>query len=196
MAVATTPFLATIMPWSCDFEPRNWMFCRGQALQISQYQALYTLIGTLYGGDGRTYFNLPDLRGRLIIGQGMAPGIGNYPIGTKSGMEQVNLNESQMPIHAHSHAGNLSVTFKASTDTADTDTPMPNAILAKFNAASGLPTKGYNSGPGDVELNAGNKINGNMALGFAGASAPHTNMMPFTTCNYLICVVGIFPSRQ
>ena len=110
------PFLGQLMLVPYNFAPRGWAFCEGQLLPISQYSALFSLLGTTYGGDGRTTFGLPDLRGRVPIGAGQGPGLSNYVLGAKSGVEQVTLTGSQIPSHSHA----------ASTQSASESNPTGN----------------------------------------------------------------------
>ncbi len=110
------PFLGQLMLVPYNFAPRNWAFCEGQLLPISQYSALFSLLGTNFGGDGRTTFGLPDLRGRVALGAGQGPGLSNYVLGEKAGQEQVTLLASQIPAHAHA----------ASTQSASESNPTAN----------------------------------------------------------------------
>lgn len=189
-------FLGTILPWGPVWAPRNWALCNGQLLPISTNTALFSLIGTLYGGDGRTTFALPDLRGRAIIGAGNGPGLTSRTVGEMGGLESVTLNISEMPSHNHPLVtSNMSASLQASSQNATSDAPENGSVLAKIVDGSGLKTSAYKSGvAGDVDL-AGGVISGNMQIGNSGGNLGHENMQPFTATSYIIALVGIYPSR-
>ena len=162
------PFISEIRIFSFNFPPRGWAFCAGQFLPINQNQALFSLLGTNYGGNGQTTFALPDLRGRVPLHIA-----GNYPIGSRAGSETVTLNSSQMPAHAHSVA--------ASTAAATAADPV-NAYSANGN------NPGY--------ANATDGSLAPASVGSVGGSQPHDNMSPFLVLNFCIALQGIFPSRN
>ncbi|MCY0093640.1 phage tail protein [Hoeflea ulvae] len=185
------PFVGEIRLFGFNFEPRGWAFCAGQILPISQNTALFSLIGTFYGGDGRTTFALPDLRGRAALSYGRGPGLSDYQIGQKEGTETVTLNTTEMPAHTHSLTG---VTGTASlhgvSQGGGESSPAGNymAALDDAYAASGT----------EVAMNA-NSVKVSLAggqVGTTGGSLPHNNMQPSLACNYCIALVGIFPSRS
>ena len=161
------PFLGQIIFFAGNFAPRNWAFCHGQLLPISEYTALFSIIGVYYGGDGRTTFALPDLRGRTALGHGSS-----YPLGFMGGQETVVLTRSQMPEHSHN------IRAKEEGDTDD-----PNGV---YIAGNGQLSFGTTS---DVTLNQS-------TVDSAGGNQPHNNMQPYTTLNYIICVNGIYPARE
>ena len=164
------PFLGEIRPFSFGFAPRGWASCDGQLLPINQNQALFALLGTMYGGNGQTTFGLPDLRGRAAMH--IAPA---HPQGQSAGAETVALSAAQMP--AHTHAAMASST--PGTQTSPT---------GKFWAQDASGNVVYSSA-GNAPLAAG-------AIAPAGAGQPHTNMQPFLTVSYCIALQGIFPSRD
>ncbi len=167
------PFLAEIRIVGFNFAPRGWAFCDGQILPISQNQSLYSLLGTTYGGDGRTNFALPDLRGRVPIHKS-----DSHPEGQRAGAETVTLNASQIAQHTHVVAG---------TD-ADGTTGSPNgALLAAATAAVGTPYSDANAQL-NTTLNPG-------AIAATGNDA-HNNMQPYLTLAYCIALQGLFPSRN
>lgn len=172
------PFIGQIYLVGYNFAQRGFALCQGQLQSIAQNTALYSLIGTNYGGDGVNTFGLPDLQGRMPIGQGHGPGLSNRPIGQKSGTETNTLSTSQMP--AHTHTATL---YAESADAAAT-APAGN-LLAQANiyAAPGRGTNQALSGESITVTPQG----GNMAV---------ENMPPFLVMNYEIALVGIFPSRQ
>jgi microcystin-dependent protein len=176
-------YLAEIRIWAATFAPRNWAFCQGQILAISQNTALFSLLGTTYGGDGRTTFALPDLRGRVPVGVGNGPGLTNRSQGQKGGTESVTLTEQQIPSHTHTAASTLSAS--ASEGTAG-------------NPAGNLPAASremplYSTSANLVQMDAG-AIDTTVAN--AGGSQSHTNMQPHIGLHYIICLQGIFPSRS
>lgn len=186
-------FLATILLWPCNFNPLGWAFCAGQLLPISQNTALFSLLGTTFGGNGQTTFALPDFRGRVPVGVGQGPGLNSYELGEVSGTESVILTTSQMPQHAHSVS--LTITISASSAQATTSTPAANnSLAAPFDLANANPIAGYNTTAPDTALNiGGGAVNGN--TGIAGGSLPTPIMQPYLGMNYIIALQGIFPSR-
>lgn len=169
------PFVGEIRMFAGNFAPRGWAFCDGQLLAVSQNDALFSLLGTIYGGDGRTTFGLPDLRGRIPIHAGSGPGLSPRRLGAKAGAEKVTLTVNQMPSHTHN--------FQASTNFADETAPEGN-VLAQQSAAqlyfSGSPT--INLAPQSIDN--------------IGGSRSHTNLQPFLCIHYIIALFGIYPSRQ
>ncbi len=179
------PFIGQIMVVGFNFAPRGWAMCQGQLLPISQNTALFSLLGTIYGGDGRTTFALPDLRGRAAIGMGQGPGLSNHPIGQVSGSEQVTLNTNQIP--SHTHALQLSAAVQVSTSNPNSD-----------EAAGGFLTNTSNNFYATAGT-AGNNLGGVSASGTAantGGNQPFSIMQPYLAMNYVIALVGIFPSRN
>ena len=181
--------LGEIRMFAGNFAPRNWALCDGQLLPISQYSALFAILGTTYGGDGRTTFGLPDLRGRFPMHPGNGPGLSSRQLGQKGGVENVTLTVAQMP--SHTHSASTQVTSEAS-DSEGTVTNPEDAIPAK-------------SGSGDPdwvdENNANIELSDQMhsastTIGSAGGSQSHDNMSPFNCVNFIICLEGIFPSRN
>ena len=168
-------YLAQVILFAGNFAPRGWAFCHGQLLPINQYQALFALLGNTYGGDGRTTFGLPDLRGRAPIGAGRGPGLSDYRLGVRGGSETNVLTVNQMPSHSHA--------LTASTTTAAQAKP-GNAIRLGHAGADV-----YTQGASDTTL-ASDSIQS------TGAGQPQNNMQPFLGLNYIICLNGIFPSRN
>ena len=173
------PFIGEIMLFGGTFAPRGWAFCDGQLLAISSNTALFSLLGTTYGGDGRTTFGLPDLRGRAPLHAGHGPGLTNRVIGSRGGSERVALSASQVASHSHAPF--------ASTDEATSSGPIepspPGGVLADTNAAL------YATAAPDTAMNAD-------AVGDTGGGQPHDNMMPYAVVSYCIALVGVFPSRN
>jgi len=177
--------MAVVTPWAANFAPGNWMFCQGQQMSIAANTALFALIGTTYGGDGQTTFNLPDMQGRVAIGAGQGPGLSNYDLGQKGGTEQNTITTQQMAAHTHP----FTVTAQAPVN-ADL-----NTVKDPTNAYPG-PGNGnmYSSAGGTAQFYGG--LNTNAQIGIAGNGIPVNNIKPVLCVNYIICVEGIFPSRN
>ncbi len=175
------------------FAPRNWALCQGQLLAINSNTALFSIVGTIYGGDGRTTFGLPALRGRVAIGEGFGPGLTNRTLGQKSGVENVVLNQNEMPSHTHSITNSG---MQASSANATQSQPTGGSSLASPGTGSGrsfTSTLGYNMATPDVTLNSGATP---PTIGNTGGNLPHNNMQPFQVLHYIICLNGIYPSRN
>ena len=172
-------FIGQIDLFSFGFAPKGWAPCNGQLLAINQNQALFSLLGTTYGGNGTTTFALPNLQGQVAVSQGQGPGLQNYNMGQQGGIESVTLTSAQMPSHSHSLAGDDE---KGSAVIPKTGYfAMPNndpAVLTLYGPANNL-----------VPLNPGS-VTG------AGGNQPHTNLQPCLALNYCIALTGIFPSRN
>lgn len=169
------PFIAEIRIIPFEFAPRGWAFCDGQLLPISQNTALFSLLGTQYGGNGQSNFALPDLQGRSPMQWGQGPGLSPRDIGESGGQASVALSAAQMPSHGH--------TLMADAGNADTGAPSPSTALATASAAVYGP-------PGDLVAMSGESI---AAAGGAGA---HENRQPFLTLNFVIALQGIYPPRS
>lgn len=176
----STPFIGEIRMFSFGTRgaPNGWQACDGSLLPISQFDALFALIGTTYGGDGQTTFAVPDLRGRVPVHQGTGPGLSNYVIGQRAGTETVTVLPTQMPAHTH--------TFVATTSAASTGTPgtgvQPGAVSGQTMYAT--------TTTGATPFNASAQT-----LTTAGGSQPHQNCMPTLTVQFCIATQGIFPSQ-
>jgi len=178
------PFLGQITVYPYTFPPRGWLDCSGQLLPIQQYTALFSLLGTAYGGDGRVTFGLPDLQGRVSVGQGQLLGGGDYQMGETSGAESVPLNIQSMPAHSHG--------ISANTANGTTNNPA-GMILATPQVGGGrapAADKGniYNPATPDTPLAAS-------SITPTGGSQPHNNIQPSLVLRYCISMQGIFPAR-
>ena len=177
------PFLGQIVLYACNFAPRNYAMCAGQLLAIQQNAALFSLLGTYYGGNGTTNFGLPDLRGRVPVSIGQGPGRSDYVIGEQGGVDAVTLNSTTLA--AHNHA------FNASLDATNTQTSGGNTL---GKADTGNPTKGFTKGL-MYSPNAPQTTMSQQALTAVGGNGPHNNMQPYLTLNYCIALQGIYPQR-
>jgi len=174
------PFLGEIIMFGGNFAPRGWALCDGQLLPISQYSALFSILGTTYGGDGRTTFALPDLRGRVSMHPGHGPGLSNRRLGEKGGSETNTLTSSQMP----------SVPIKVSSGNATQTAATAGSSIATPGTTSGrtfTATEGFNALTPDITLNNGTA---------GGSSAAVNNIQPYECVNYIIALQGTFPSRS
>jgi len=175
----SSPFVAEIRIWGCQFAPKGWAFCNGQLIPISQNTALFSLIGTYYGGDGRSTFALPNLQGSVPIhvgGNQPGPGLSNYDLGQQGGDSSVTITQSEIPAHPHS--------LMCLPAVGNRTTPVGNTIARVTGATPYLP-------PAGAAL-AGMAP---QALAVAGGDLPHNNMMPFLVLNFCIAMQGVFPSR-
>lgn len=167
------PFIAEIRIFAGNFAPRSWAFCNGQLLPIAQNTALFSLIGTTYGGDGRTTTALPNLQGRAPMHNGRGPGLTSRRLGERGGVETVTLSEAQMPNHDHA--------LRASSEDGDSLNPGSQVIgagNAMFAPSANL---------GAME---------NAALPAAGSGQSHNNLQPLLTLNFIIALQGVYPSRS
>jgi microcystin-dependent protein len=166
------PFLAEIRCFGFDFAPPGWAPCAGQSLPINQNQALFSLLGTTYGGDGRTTFNLPDLRGRVPMSFGQGPGLSTYAQGQSGGDESVTLQAGQIPGHTHQIAASSTAT------TTNPAAAVPAVTPAR--AAYGTTT--------DLAMSPA-------MVGLSSGDGAHPNVQPYLVLNWCIAVAGVYPSR-
>ncbi len=170
------PFIGEIRMFAGNFAPRGWAFCDGQLLAVAQNDALFSLFGTIYGGDGRTTFGLPDLRGRVPVHMGQGPGLTDRRIGARGGAETVTVNGNQLPQHSHALRGSTSL----GSDTS------PAGNVPATGAGANL----YKAGAAaEVTMDA-------EAITAAGAGQSHANVMPFQCVHFIVSLVGIYPSRN
>lgn len=172
----SSPFVAEIRIFACNFAPTGWAFCNGQLMPISQNTALFSLLGTTYGGDGKSTFALPDLQGNVPMQPGLGPGLSERFLGETGGSEAVSLLESEIPAHSHGLMAQ--------------NTPLGGTVLPADNTLS-RPASGFlydTTSPAWVPMAA-------EALAPTGGDQPHNNMMPYLTLNFCIALQGIFPPR-
>jgi microcystin-dependent protein len=169
------PFVAEIRIFPFNFAPKGWAFCDGQILPISQNTALFSLLGTTYGGDGKSNFALPDMQGNAPMHPGQGPGLSLHDLGETGGSEAVTLLESEIPAHGH--------TLMALAAAGNRTTPINNSIARVTGATP------YAAGsPPLVSMAA-------QAIAVAGGDLPHNNMQPYLTLNFCIALQGVFPPR-
>jgi microcystin-dependent protein len=171
------PFVAEIRIFPFNFPPTGWAFCDGQLLPISQNTALFSLLGTFYGGDGKSTFALPNLQGSAPIHQGQGPGLSQYFLGQQSGSETITLLSTEMPIHTHIQMATVEDGTQGTLSQNVTLATSINGALYQKNVSANL-----------VNMNF-------QALTVAGSSFPHNNMMPYLTLNFCIAMQGVFPPR-
>ncbi len=169
------PFIAEIRIFAGNFAPRSWAFCDGQLLPVSQNTALFSLIGTTYGGDGRTTTALPNLKGRAPMHPGRGPGLTSRRLGQRGGTETVTLSEAQMPNHTHS--------LRVAEELGELRGPANHALARSSGATA------YHTSTNLVDL-------ADQALPNAGGSQPHNNLQPFLTMSFIIALQGLYPSRS
>lgn len=181
-------FIGTVMLWGPNFAPRGWAFCQGQLMSISQNTALFSLLGTTYGGNGQTTFALPNLQGRVPVGAGQSPGTSTYVLGESAGTESVALTSAQMPQHSHTLAA-------SNTDSASlTQAPAAGWTLGAAASVTGrppvaTPVQMYNASNISQPVQSA-------PTSVAGGGTPVPVIQPFQVLNYIICLEGIFPSRN
>ena len=190
------PFLGEISYFAGNFAPRGWMKCEGQLLPIAQNTALFSLLGTQYGGDGRTTFALPDMRGRANIHQGQGPGLSNYRMGQKGGSEKVQLSNANMP--SQNLTANVSITANVTIDSAlfvektEWTEPMVRPIRERriLKGKTGIALENDS-----VQVPLDN-LSGEVTLETTSPNLPVDNIQPYTTTTCIIAVQGIYPSRS
>src|SRR5580658_6834866 len=175
------PYVGLIIMFGGNFAPAGWMTCSGQLLPISEYETLFNLIGTTYGGDGQSTFQLPDLQGRVPIHQGQGTGLSNYTVGQKAGTETVTLSTNQIPAHNHivaaqSSPGNQSI-------------PVTNGILATENSTATGGNAFTYLPPGGTQV-----AMANTSIANSGTSQPHQNIQPVLAVTIVISLFGVYPS--
>jgi microcystin-dependent protein len=183
---AQQPYIGEIRLFAGNFAPAGWTFCDGRILPISENDALFAIIGTTYGGDGQETFAVPDLRGRVPIGQGQGPGLTNRTLGEMGGQETITLTTANMP--SHTHTGRIVVNNSNATTSVPT-TSSSIATSGSFSGRSFLPNLSYNSDVPDLILQT-------VTTSSVGNSTPVSISRPRLGLNYIISLYGIFPSQN
>lgn len=178
------PFIAEIVLFGGNFAPRNWSFCNGSLLPIASNTALFSLVGTIYGGNGSTTFGLPDLRGRTAVHQGNGPGLQPVSLGETGGSESITLTQNNLPSHTHVASSSVAV----NDATGDQRSPGGH-FLARDSSNDRL----YSNGIPAASLNAGAV---SVNVGSTGSGAALSNRTPYLGIHYIIALQGIFPSRN
>ncbi|AKA68907.1 phage tail protein [Clostridium scatologenes] len=195
------PFLGEIRAVGFNFAPMGWACCYGQQMTLAQNSALFSLFGIQFGGNGTTTFNLPDLRGRCIIGQGQGPGLSNMVMGQSAGRENTQLQVANMPLHNHTAtiSGTGAITFKMSGDQADSNDPT-GAMFAKVksgtnfqNAYDKTPSTVITMSPDSATLDT-SKLTASISN--TGSGAAFSIMQPYLVLNYIIATQGLYPTRD
>lgn len=181
-----TPFVGQIEIFGGNFAPAGWVFCYGQVLPISQYEVLYVLIGTTYGGDGVNTFALPDLRSRSAVGFGQGPGLSDHPLGAAMGQEEVTVIPTQIPSHSHP----LLVNNRDGNSNDPSANTMAKSNVIVERGASSIPTNSYTNASPNVAMSSSS------VMPFGGGNFPHSNIQPSLTLNYIIATEGVFPSQN
>ncbi|WP_193612959.1 phage tail protein [Nocardioides lijunqiniae] len=171
------PFVAEIRIFPFSFAPKGWAWCDGQLMPLSQNTALFALLGTTYGGNGKSNFALPDLRGRAPMHPDQGPGLSPRDLGESAGARSVTLQPSEMPSHAHHQLADAS-------GRADLQTPGPDRVLARSSGGSAYQT-----------TTSGLEPMSEQSLAPAGADQPHNNLQPYLACYFNIALQGVFPPR-
>jgi microcystin-dependent protein len=177
--MSTEPFLGSIVMFAGNFEPRGWAFCAGQLLSISQNTALFSILGTTFGGDGRVTFGLPDLRGRAPVGTGAGPGLGNIELGELAGAEYVTLSTANMPAHNHT----------IGCDNTASSSLAPSGMVPGLSDDRNAAVNVYSGTPPNATMNP-------LMVGNAGSNQPFSIRDPYLGINYIIALEGVFPSRN
>lgn len=180
-------FIGIVKLFAGNFAPKGWALCNGQLLPVSQYSAVFSILGTTYGGDGVTTFALPDFRGRVVVGTGQGPGTSYYSEGQKGGVENTTLLVQNIP--PHTHMATLNVSAADSTESV----PARGGAISVPGVQTSrtfTPTLGFNATTPDVALNPASVTNAP-----AGGGLPVSIVQPYNSMNYIICLEGIYPSR-
>ncbi len=174
-------YISAIAIWGCNFAPRNWAFCNGQIISIASNTALFSLLGTTFGGDGRTTFALPNMQSRIPLGMGQGPGLSPYVLGELGGEPSHTLVTAEMPAHTHSLVVNNTA--------ASVQVPVNGSTIAAATDVNGDGQMLYNAVAPNTALSTS-------TIGFTGGSQPHPNDQPYLALNFCICTFGAFPPRS
>jgi len=192
------PFIGEIRIFAGNFAPRFWSFCQGGEVQIAQNPALYSLLSTIYGGDGRVTFGLPNMMGRVVVGAGRGPGLTERKLGFTDGVPEVGLQMSQMPTHSHYFAQRqFNFEVEAATEKGVNNEPGDNDYLAASYEGDELQTDidWYSDSDNNLVPIGGVNFTSETTVGNTGGGNPHANVQPVMGLYYIIALQGIYPSR-
>ncbi len=190
------PFIGEICMFGGNFAPRGWALCNGQILPIAQNTALFSILGTTYGGNGQTTFALPNLQGRVPIHPGQSPGTSQYTLGEASGTETVTLLQTQMPMHVHPVSVNAPIAIPVNAGNGASPTPSDTAVLSQTSdTVAGAVVDLYSPGPGTTTL-LPFQATASGTTAVAGGNQPFGIVSPYLCVNFIIALEGIFPSRN
>ncbi len=200
------PYIGQIQAFGFNFPPRGWSTCSGQLVGISQNTALFSLLGTIYGGNGQTTFGLPDLRGRSAISFGQGPGLSLYDIGQASGTESTTLTSLNMPIHTHAAVATpvastvqITATLQANSAAGSNALPAAGNYLAGLSGKTGFYATSAGTTVDLAGITATGSVNGGapaITVNAAGGSQPFSILTPYLALNFCIALTGVFPSRN
>ena len=209
-ACPSMPYIGGMCAFAGNFAPRDWAFADGSLRQISQNTAMFSLLGTNFGGDGRVTFGLPDLQGRAVVGVGRGPGLSTYQIGQKSGMERVTLTVSQVPNHSHGATTsvsmnivpadvNITTSLNAYANPGASTSPQGKVLAANGATqvfSTSAPLVEMRTGAIESTINASLNATATTTLSPAGGGQSHENRMPYLSINWIIAINGVYPSRS
>ncbi|WP_199757123.1 phage tail protein [Pedobacter sp. KBW06] len=184
-------YIGVVKAFAGNFPPRGWQFCNGQIVAIAPNTALFSILGTTYGGNGQTTFGLPDLRGRAPVGWGQGPGLSNYVLGEASGSENTSILINNMP--AHNHIATSTLALNASNAAATVSTPVAGNALAAGKDVNTDTVSMYTTATPNVPLAGGSVAT---TVGINGGNVPISILQPTLAISYIICFQGVFPSRN
>ncbi|MCH8293323.1 phage tail protein [Candidatus Poribacteria bacterium] len=191
------PFIGQIIMFGGNFAPRGWALCNGQLLSIASNSALFAILGTTYGGDGRTTFGLPDMRGRVSVHPGTGPGLSPRRLGEKGGTETVTLNTNQIPAHNHSATVNNTVNTTVNAVSTPGNSPSPGGNVWALSSDTDIRTYSTSANNATMRGDAVDvSVSSTATIGNTGGNGAHNNMQPFLGIHYIIALAGIFPARN
>ncbi|NGP90206.1 phage tail protein [Fodinibius halophilus] len=198
--MALEGMIAEVKLFAGNYAPQNWAFCDGKLLPISQHQALYSILGTSYGGNGTTNFQLPDLRGRTPVGAGNGPGLQTVQVGQKGGRETLTLGIPNLPSHSHTATSTTNLSISANSNDGNTKSPDGNYLSASVyqkDRSTTVPILTYTDSKGGATLNA-DSISGSVDvnIGNTGNGQPVPIRQPYQGMHYIICLNGTYPPRD
>lgn len=195
--MSVVPFIGQVQLFAGSFAPRDWAMCWGQVVPIASNQALFALIGTMYGGDGRSTMALPDLRGRAVVGAGNGPGLTPRNPGNSGGEESVTLEVSELPHHFHNVTLDTRVQLQAATEKGSVVTPADGSyVAAGYEKDTDSSYFWYIPESSSTHALGGVGASSSTELAHSGGGQAHENMQPWQALNYIIAMAGVFPSRN